>query len=157
MPKIKIFAAALALALGAQGACAAGVFSEFGGSWKGTGRVSDIHGKSEALSCKSSNNPSQDGVAMALSLVCASDSYRVDFHADLYTDGQALHGTWSEKTRDASGNVEGDITPQVIHATTTAPGFSANIVIHVSAGKKLDVDLKAHGTSIDHVAVSMKR
>ena len=147
----------LSALLGASAAFAAGPFAEFDGTWKGAGRVSDIHGKSEALTCKSRNLPAPDGIAMALSLTCASDSYRVDFHSDLYTDGSALRGTWSETTRNATGNVEGSIRPDLINATTSAPGFKANIVIHVIGGKRLDVDLRAHGTSIDRVTVSMKR
>ena len=144
-------------ALFTSNAYAAGPFAEFGGAWKGTGRISDVNGKSETLACKSTNAPASDGIAMSLSLVCASDSYRVDFHSDLYTDGSDLRGTWKETTRSADGNVEGTISRDVIKAKTTAPGFDALIVIHVVDGKRLDIDLKAHGTSIDHVVVSMKR
>ena len=141
----------------APSADAAGVFSNFGGSWRGAGRISDVNGRSEPLTCKSNNSPSQDGIAMSLSLVCASDSYRVDFHSELYTDGQNLHGTWTETTRSASGDVNGEIRPNQINATTTAPGFAANIVIHVVSGRRLDVTLAATGTSISHVEVSKKR
>ena len=147
----------LTAALGASGALALGVFSPFAGNWRGSGRVSDIHGKSEALRCKSTLAPSPDGIAMSLGLVCASDSYRVDFHADLYTDGQNLRGTWSESTRDATGNISGVIRPDIINATTSAPGFAANIVIHVVGGKRLDVALNAQGTTVNQVQVSMKR
>ena len=149
--------AGLAVALGVSGASAAGVFASFGGSWRGIGRVSDIHGRSEPLTCKSSNAPSSDGIAMTLSLVCASDSYRVDFHTDLYTDGHELHGTWSETTRAATGNVAGAIRPDVINAITTAPGFSANILVRVVGADTLDVTLDAHGTNVNHVQVTMKR
>ena len=46
----------------------------------------------------------------------------------------------------------GAIRPDVISAITTAPGFTANIVIQVVSGKRLDVALSAHGTSINRVA-----
>ncbi len=153
---------ALALAglistVGAVSVQAAGPFSPFEGSWRGGGRISDVNGRTEPLSCKSTNSPSSDGIAMSLSLVCASDSYRVDFHSDLYTDGQTLRGTWSEATRNASGDVNGEIRRDVINATTTAPGFAANIVIHVVGSKRLEVALSATGTSINRVQVTMKR
>jgi hypothetical protein len=162
MVSTKTFSRALAVvgltaALGASGAFALGVFSPFAGNWRGSGRVSDVNGKSESLRCKSKLTPSPDGIAMSLGLVCASDSYRVDFHADLYTDGENLRGTWSESTRNASGNVSGVIRPDVINARTEAPGFEAAIVIHVIDGKRLDVSLNAHGTTINQVQVSMKR
>ncbi|MDE3174901.1 MAG: hypothetical protein KGM15_02185 [Pseudomonadota bacterium] len=143
--------------LGASGALAAGPFAEFGGAWKGVGRVSDVHGKSESLICKSLNSPQPDGIAMTLTLVCASDSYRVDFRAELYTDGQALRGTWTETSRDASGNITGSIRPDLITAQTTAPGFTANIAIRVTNGKLFDVTLNAKGTNVNHVEVAMKR
>ena len=148
---------AAGLAFCASSAFAAGPFSDFGGPWKGAGRVSDVHGKSEALSCKSNNSPAPDGIAMSMSLVCASDSYRVDFHSELYTDGQELRGTWKETTRSAEGNVHGQITREVINAVTDAPGFSATIVVKVIGGKRLDIVLNAQGTSVNHVEVSMKR
>jgi hypothetical protein len=143
--------------IGAVSAQAAGPFAAFEGAWRGAGRISDVNGRTEPLTCKSTNSPSPDGIAMTLSLVCASDSYRVDFHSELYTDGQALRGTWTETTRNASGDVNGAIGRDVINATTTAPGFSANIVIHVVSGRRLDVALSATGTSINHVQVTMKR
>jgi hypothetical protein len=159
---VKAFSRALALAglisaVGADAAQAAGSFAPFGGNWRGAGRISDINGRTEPLSCRSTVSPSSDGIAMSLSLVCASDSYRVDFHTELYTDGQSLRGTWTETTRGASGDVNGAIGRDVINATTTAPGFSANVVIHVVGGRRLDVALSATGTSISRVQVTMKR
>ena len=147
----------LVAALGATGALASGPFADFGGTWKGAGRVSDVHGKSEALTCKSNNTPASDGIQMTLTLVCASDSYRVDFRSELYTDGQELRGTWTETSRDASGNISGTIRPDMINAKTTAPGFSATITIRVSGGKRFDVTLNAQGTNVNHVEVAMKR
>jgi hypothetical protein len=136
---------------------AAGPFAAFGGHWKGSGRIYDIHGRTEPLSCRSTNDPASDGIAMTLSLVCASDSYRIDFHSELYTDGHSLTGTWSEKVYEATGNMTGDIRPDSITAVAKAPGFDATIVAHIAGANKLDVTLKAHGVSIDHVVAVMKR
>ena len=151
------FALAAALALGGSTALAAGPFTAFAGNWKGAGRIFDIHGKTEPLSCRSTNQPAPDGIAMTLSLVCASDSYRIDFHSDLYTDGHNLRGTWSEKVYEATGNMSGDIQGDSITAIANAPGFDATIVAHLDGANKLDVSLKAHGVSIDHVTAVMKR
>jgi hypothetical protein len=150
-------AAVLAALLAASDASAAGVFADFDGSYKGAGKITDVNGKSESLSCRSTNTPAQDGIAMNLALVCASDSYRLDFHSDLYTDGHTLRGTWSETSRNASGDVSGTIVPDLISATTSAPGFSANIVIQIQKNGRLDVALSAQGTRINKVQVSMKR
>ena len=153
----KISGAAALLALVASGAQAAGVFADFGGSYKGAGKITDVNGKSEPLSCRSTNAPSDDGIAMNLALVCASDSYRLDFHSDLYTDGHTLRGKWTETSRSASGEVSGTIVPDLISATISAPGLSANIVIQVQKNGRLDVAFNAQGTRINKVQVSMKR
>ena len=136
---------------------AGGAFADFAGSYRGKGKVTDVNGKSETLTCKSDNAPAPDGIAMQLSLVCASDSYRVDFHADLYTDGQNLHGKWTETTRSAEGEISGTITPTLINAQATAPGFGAQIAVKVQDKHRLDVALNAQGTSINHVEVSMRK
>ncbi len=149
--------AGVAAGLWASSAAAAGVFADFGGQWRGSGRVSDVDGRSETLTCKSSNRPSDDGIAMTLGLVCASDSFRVDFQSDLYTDGRALRGTWNEKTREVSGVAQGAIGHDVFNVTASAPGFDARIVVRVIGGRKLDVRLDAHGSKINHVEVSMRR
>jgi hypothetical protein len=149
--------AGVVLALGAASALAASPFEPFAGSWRGGGRIYDIHGKSEAVTCRSTISPSSDGIAANLALVCASDSYRVDFHSDLFTDGQSLHGNWTETTRSASGDIHGQIGGSEIQATASAPGFNANIVAHVISGKRMDVSLNATGVSIDRVQVSMRR
>ncbi len=95
---------------------------------------------------------------MSLALVCASDSYKVDFHCELFTDGKSLHGTWTEKTRNAEGNVHGSIGKSFITAITDAPGFTATIAVRMASADKMDVDLKAHGNvNIDHVVVTMKK
>lgn len=150
-------AAALATLLCASSAYAAGVFADFGGSYRGAGKITDVNGKSEALSCRSTNAPSQDGIAMNLSLVCASDSYRLDFHSDLYTDGRTLRGTWTETSRNVNGNLTGTIVPGLISAQTTAPGFTANIAIQVQKNGRLDVAFNAEGTRVSKVQVSMKK
>ncbi len=150
-------AAAIAGLLAVSGASATGVFADFGGSYKGAGKISDINGKTEPLSCRATNLPSQDGIALNIALVCASDSFRLDFHSDLFTDGHALRGTWTETSNSASGEVSGTIVPGLISVTTGAPGFSANIVIQVQKNGRLDVALNAQGARISKVQVSMKK
>ncbi len=56
-----------------------------------------------------------------------------------------------------SGNLTGTIVPDLISAETTAPGFTANIVIQVQKNGRLDVSLNSQGTRINKVQVSMKR
>lgn len=149
----KTLVGAAALALVGSAAIAAGPFEQFGGEWRGAGRVTDKDGKSEPLRCRSTDAPSQDGIAMNMSLVCASDTYRIDLRANVYTDGQNLRGSWQETTRGVSGDLQGEIQPNLINVSA---GNNAHIVVRVGKGR-LDVSLDAPGTSISRVSMSMKR
>ena len=152
----KIFlVAALASGLWASATQAAGVLAAFGGSYHGGGRISDADGRSESLTCRSTNSPSSDGNALSLSFACASDSYKVDFNASLNAEGGDLSGSWSESSTGGSGQISGTVGPGLINATTSG-GFSANIVVRARGGR-LDVSLSAQGAKINRVVVSMRR
>ncbi len=148
--------AVLCLALACLGAEAAdGAFSVFAGTWKGEGRVYIKTGATEPLKCRSHNIQSDDNINLDLSFVCASTSYRFDFHAQLYTDGKVLRGQWTEASRNASGNVSGEITATVLSANISQPGFEANLTVH-SVGPNLDISVTPKGTSVNRVEVTLK-
>src|ERR1700722_10795977 len=108
---------ATALSPSASLARSTGPFAEFAGEWRGTGSVIDANGKTERVKCKETNTVSDDNINMTQSLVCATDSYRFDFHTSVNSDGHSIRGTWQEISRDASGSVSGEIAGNVIEAT----------------------------------------
>lgn len=142
------------LALAAAGAN--GPFSTFAGDWKGVGTVIDDKGKTESLRCRESNVVSDDNISLTQSLVCASDSYRVEFRATLFTDGHTVRGTWEDVSRNASGNVFGQIADSAIVATITAPGVQARLSARTTAHQQ-EVTVEPQGTQINKVVVTMKR
>ena len=139
-------------ALVAQSAEAAGPLAAYAGAWRGGGQL-ETNGRSESLSCRSDNTPSQGGTAIALSLVCASDSFRVDIHSDLTADGQNVQGTWTETTQNVSGNISGVMSRRQIEAEVTGQGFNANVNLRV-AGRRLDFSL---ASQMGNVRVTLHR
>ena len=139
-------------ALASQVALAAGPFSPYGGSWRGAGRL-DANGRSEPLRCRSDNAPSRLGTEIALSLTCASDSFRVDIRSDLNADGENVQGTWTETTQNVSGTVAGTLSKRQIDAAVSGSGFNANVVIRV-AGRRLDFSL---ASQLGNVQVVLRR
>jgi hypothetical protein len=140
----------LAAALAATPALAAGPFSAYAGSWRGTGQL-DSGGRSERLSCRSDNSVSDNGAAVSLSLVCASDSFRLDIHSDLTSDGRNVQGTWTETTQNVSGDVTGVISKKQIDASVSSnSGFTANIALR-AIGRRLDVSLASQQGNVQVV------
>ena len=149
---------AVAIALWPQigAARADGPFSTFSGDWKGVGTVVDDKGKTESLRCRESNVVSDDNISLTQSLVCASDSYRMEFHTTLFTDGRTVRGTWEDTSRNASGNIFGQIANNVIVANITAPGVQARLSAKTSATRQ-EVTIEPEGTQINKVVVTMKK
>ena len=148
---------AVAMALWPQLAAAAdGPFSTFGGDWKGVGTVIDDQGKTESLRCRETNVVSDDNISLTQSLVCASDSYRMEFHTTLFTDGHTVRGTWQDVSHNTGGNVFGQIADNAIVATITAPGVHARLTARTSANQQ-EVTVEPQGTQINKVVVTMKR
>ena len=133
-----------------------GPFSIFGGDWKGVGSVVDDKGKTESLRCRESNVVSDDNISLTQSLVCASDSYRMEFHTTLFTDGHTVRGTWQDTSHDTGGNIFGQISHDAIIATISAPGVRARLSARTSATRQ-EVTIEPEGTQINKVVVTMEK
>ena len=133
-----------------------GPFAGLSGSWHGAGRVLSGDGKGEKIVCRATYNVSPDGINLGQSLVCASDSYRFDIRTSIFTDGQTLRGTWQETTRNASGNLTGEVSPGSIQSRVTAPGFAAEVSVKTSGHKQV-VSINPEGKDIAQVDITMTR
>jgi hypothetical protein len=89
-------------------------------------------------------------------LRCASDSYNFQVASDIVNQGGALSGTWSEVTRQVSGNVSGRMGGGAIQVAVSGPGFSAGLSIETS-GNRQSVTIRPSGGDIRDVSVSLMR
>jgi hypothetical protein len=63
--------------------------------------------------------------ALSESLVCASDTYRVDVDSYIVADGHSVEGHWQETTRQVQGNLTGQIVDGDLEGGVVGPGFTA--------------------------------
>src|ERR1700684_3646000 len=71
-----------------------GPYSGFSGSWRGAGQVVDTDGQSEDIRCVAPYSISDGGQALTQSLVCASDTYRININSYLVAEEDGVHGHW---------------------------------------------------------------
>jgi len=75
----------LALAAGLLAAppvgLAAGPFQSFAGGWSGVGQVVGSNGHHEAIRCRAEYSEAKGGAALNQTIVCASESFKLDIHS----------------------------------------------------------------------------
>ncbi|MDR3462189.1 MAG: hypothetical protein P4L76_07735 [Beijerinckiaceae bacterium] len=133
-----------------------GPFGVFDGSWTGSGTVTVKDGTRERLRCKARYQISAGGTALRQDLTCASDSYKFNVLSDIVAQGGTLSGTWTELTRNVSGQVTGRIDPKQISAVVDGVGFTAGVGI-ASRGARQSVQIRPTGTDITDVSVTMSK
>jgi hypothetical protein len=142
------------LGLTIQTSNAADPLAHFAGAWSGNGKITVQNGSSERIRCRATNTSS--GNALALSLRCASDSYKFELASDITYDGGNISGSWNETTRGVMGSLTGKATANNITATANAVGFNAALAIR-SSGNTLSVSIRSPGSEISEVAITMGR
>jgi hypothetical protein len=139
-----------------QRADAAEGFGSLAGSWSGAGTISTTGGNSERIRCRVSYSVTPTGAGLHQDLRCASDSYNFQVSSDIINQGGSLSGTWTEVTRQASGNVSGRVNGSNIQVAVSGPAFSAGLSI-VTSGNKQSVNIRPRGGDIADVSLSLSR
>ncbi len=113
-----------------------GPFAGMAGVWAGSGTVTLDDGSSERIRCRATYAVGAGGNGLNQSLTCASDSYRFNLSSNVMARGGVLSGTWSETSRNVSGNVEGSGGNGNFQVVASAPGFNANLSIRTSGNRQ---------------------
>jgi hypothetical protein len=113
-----------------------GPFTGLAGIWSGVGTVSLDDGSTERIRCRATYAVGAGGSGLNQSLTCASDSYKFDLRANVVSEGGTITGTWTESSRNVSGNVEGHGSSGNIQVQASAPGFNANIRLTTRGNKQ---------------------
>jgi len=119
-----------------------GPFAGMAGNWSGGGTVILDDGSTERIRCRASYAVGAGGNGLNQSLTCASDSYRFELRSNVVAERGALSGTWSETTRNVSGNLEGHGSNGNFQVVASSPGFTANIAL-TTRGNKQSVQIKS--------------
>jgi hypothetical protein len=105
----------------------AGVFDNYGGTWRGTGEVILKDGRRETIVCKIKSTIEVNGMRAYHKVKCKSDSNKINVRINLNAENGDIIGDWS-----ASGAVEGLIQG-------TVSGNSLNLQL---SGRKISAALK---------------
>jgi hypothetical protein len=136
---IAFFVASVA---GSPGYAQSGPFAGLAGVWSGGGTVMLDDGSSERIRCRATYAVGEGGAGLNQSLTCASDSYKFELKANAIAHGSEITGSWSESSRNVSGNLEGHGTNGNIQITASSAGFTANLTL-TTRGNKQSVTIRA--------------
>lgn len=132
-------------------------FSGLNGTWSGDGTITLADGSSEKIRCRASYAVEGLGMALTQALRCASASYQFDVQSNVRSDAAgALAGTWSEATRQVSGDISGHAAPGRIETAVATLGFSAQLSV-ATRGTRQTVSIVPQGTDIRVVRIDMRR
>ena len=152
-----VIAAVMIVAVPRLVASADHAFSALTGSWTGGGIVKTTNGGSERFRCRSVYEPIA-GAKLNLRLNCASDSYHFDLSANVSYEGGPIGGTWSEASRNVSGNITGrsNASGNQMQASVQGMGLSANLSVS-TRGARQTVMMTAPGTDVSEASIAMSR
>lgn len=131
-------------------------FAGMSGVWSGKGTISLEGGAREAIRCRATYAVRADGNALQQTLRCASDSYKIELTSNVVADGSRLSGTWSEATRNVSGEVQGTTAGGRFQVVVSAGSFSADLVL-TTKGNSQSVVIRSNGSEFKGVNITLVR
>jgi hypothetical protein len=164
VPQSKLFVRSVAGLMLAIGNCLMALpanaqsapFVGMAGTWSGGGRIDLQNGTSERIRCRASYAVGGGGSTLQQQLRCASDSYRFEVTSIVESRAGSLSGSWSEMTRNVSGQISGRATVGRIQARVDAGVFAADLTVNTS-GNQQSVAIVPQGADIRIVAVTMRK
>lgn len=149
-------AVAVGLATPQAVALAASPFGRFAGEWSGGGQIVGSNGHRESIRCRAGYVEAKDGAALNQTIVCASESFKLDIHSYVEASGESVQGYWRESSRDVSGHITGSIAEGRFQGEFVAPTFSARILL-ISNGRTQSVSIQPSGGDISDVRIELRR
>ena len=125
------------------------------GAWQGKGTIHLADNKSERLRCKvyytgkTKNELSQ-------AIICASSSYRVELRSKLVQVGEALSGTWEERSFGAEGEATGHVRENGLTLNVKGNGFTGTMTVSLKEENQ-SVEINTDGISLKKVAMTLSR
>src|SRR5579863_8972764 len=134
-----------------------GPFAALQGAWSGDGTITSTNGNSERIRCRAKYFVSPSGANLDQQLNCASDSYHFNVSSGLVrqNDG-SIAGTWTESSRNVTGNVKARQDGDTIAARVSGPNFTAQMTV-TTTGDGQNVQISPSGSDITSVTIALKR
>jgi hypothetical protein len=141
--------------LSAAAGAGATSFKDLAGTWRGDGRVQLLTGQSEALSCKAYFTAKDAGAGLGIALACASASNKIDLRAALSQAGEAITGSWEERSFNSTGSVNGSFAHDRIELTIDGT-IKATMSITLE-GKSQLISIATDGQGFKSVDLELER
>jgi hypothetical protein len=113
-------------------------------------------GNREPITCRATYSAGGGGGSLSQTLVCASDSYRVDISSYIVADGDSVQGQWKEATRQVQGDLTGQVSDGDFEGNVAGPGFTAKISLKARGRKQL-VNITPQGGDVAKVNIVLSR
>jgi hypothetical protein len=131
-------------------------FRNFIGQWSGSGQIVGSNGQRESIRCRAEYSETKDGAALNQTIVCASESFKLDIKSYVEVSGESVQGYWNEASRDVSGHITGRIAENRFEGEFSAPAFSAAISL-TSNGRTQAVSIRPSGGDVADVRIQLQR
>jgi hypothetical protein len=128
------------------------LFDSLRGSWSGSGQISYDDGKSEAIKCNAYYTG--EGTQLKLAIRCESGESKVEIRGQLTAQGEALSGTWEERTFNASGAATGRVSADKMSLSVVGGGFKGAMSVSASGGKQ-SVNIYSEGIKMKSVSITL--
>ena len=110
----------------------------------------------KSIRCRAQYTEAKEGLALNESIVCASESFKLDITSYVEASGEGVQGYWKEASRDVSGHVTGRISAGRFEGELSAATFSAGISL-TSNGRAQAVSIQPSGGDVSDVHIELKR
>jgi hypothetical protein len=131
-----------------------GPFAGLEGRWSGGGTVTLDNGSTERIRCRAAYGVS--GPELGLTLTCASDSYKFNLEGRAVAEpGGEISGTWSESSRNVTGNLQGRGRNGNFELVASGPGFNSSISL-TTRGNRQSIVMRAD-SQFRGATISMSR
>lgn len=140
----------------ASPASADGPFAGYAGRWVGSGSVTYDDGKTEAIKCRVTYFVVDGGSGLQQNIRCASASYKFEVRSDIDYAGGKVSGSWVEMVNNASGNVSGTASDNLIRASVKSEKLDATMSVRLS-GSSQSVSISPRGLGVRTVSISLRK
>jgi hypothetical protein len=134
-----------------------GPFVGLSGPWTGNGQIMMNNGTKERIRCRAKYSTSPSGTQLHQELRCASDSYKFEVISNVVSDASGkIAGTWSETSRNVTGDVSGSAAGGNVHTRVQGSSFSANLDVRLQGDRQI-VSIIPQGVDVKQVSVTLER
>jgi hypothetical protein len=112
-------------------------FAKLAGRWLGDGRLGITGGKTEVVKCRVTYIVTDEARQVRQTIRCATDSDTVEVQSTVRHAAGALSGSWKELSRDWSGEIAGNVTPNGFKVAIKGTELNANMDIVVRGNRQI--------------------